>query len=85
VNHSVIAECINVLIFSLRFLADDLRRVATIRENELTDEYSMSRTDCINNICRFVTMLRSQIGLQLWKIWTQKWKLIVSGKRLEET
>jgi hypothetical protein len=33
------------------------------------------------------TMLRSQIGLQLWKTWTQKWKLIVQlivlGKRLE--
>jgi hypothetical protein len=27
--------------------------------------------------------LRSQIGLQLCKIWTQRWKLIVSGKRLE--
>jgi hypothetical protein len=25
-------------------------------------------------------MLRSQIGLQLWKIWTKKWKLIVPGK-----
>jgi hypothetical protein len=28
-------------------------------------------------------MLRSQIGLQVWKIWTQQWKLIVLGKRLE--
>jgi hypothetical protein len=28
-------------------------------------------------------MLRSQIGLQLWKIWTQRWKLIVLGKRFE--
>jgi hypothetical protein len=28
-------------------------------------------------------MLRSQIGLQLWKIWTQMWKLIVPEKRLE--
>jgi hypothetical protein len=28
-------------------------------------------------------MLRSQIGLQLWKIWMQRWKLIVPGKRLE--
>jgi hypothetical protein len=28
-------------------------------------------------------VLRSQIGLQLWKIWTQRWKLIVPGKRLE--
>jgi hypothetical protein len=27
--------------------------------------------------------LRSQLGLQLWKIWTQRWKLIVLGKRLE--
>jgi hypothetical protein len=23
------------------------------------------------------------IGLQLWKIWMQRWKLIVLGKRLE--
>jgi hypothetical protein len=22
-------------------------------------------------------------GLQLWKIWTQRWKLIVPGKRLQ--
>jgi hypothetical protein len=22
-------------------------------------------------------------GLQLWKIWTQRWKLIAPGKRLE--
>jgi hypothetical protein len=28
-------------------------------------------------------VLRSQIGLQLWKIWMQRWKLIVLGKRLE--
>jgi hypothetical protein len=28
-------------------------------------------------------VLRSQISLQLWKIWTQRWKLIVPGKRLE--
>jgi hypothetical protein len=28
-------------------------------------------------------MLRSQIGLQLLKIWTQRWKLIVLGKRFE--
>jgi hypothetical protein len=27
--------------------------------------------------------LRSQIGLQLWKIWTLRWKLIVLKKRLE--
>jgi hypothetical protein len=27
--------------------------------------------------------LRSQIGLQLWKIWTLRWKLIALGKRLE--
>jgi hypothetical protein len=27
-------------------------------------------------------MSRSQIGLQLWKFWTQRWKLIVLGKRL---
>jgi hypothetical protein len=27
--------------------------------------------------------VRSEIGLQLWKIWTQRWKLIVPGKRLE--
>jgi hypothetical protein len=26
---------------------------------------------------------KGQIGLQLWKIWTQKWKLVVPGKRLE--
>jgi hypothetical protein len=25
-------------------------------------------------------VLRSEIGLQLWKIWTQRWKLIVPGK-----
>jgi hypothetical protein len=25
-------------------------------------------------------MLRSQIDLQLWKIWMQRWKLIVPGK-----
>jgi hypothetical protein len=28
-------------------------------------------------------VLRSQIGLQLWKIWTQRWKLIVPGKQLD--
>jgi hypothetical protein len=28
-------------------------------------------------------VLRSQIGLQLWKIWTQRWRLTVLGKRLE--
>jgi hypothetical protein len=28
-------------------------------------------------------VLRSQIGLRLWKIWTQRWKLILLGKRLE--
>jgi hypothetical protein len=28
-------------------------------------------------------VLRSQIGLQLWKIWTQRWKLIKLGKLLE--
>jgi hypothetical protein len=28
-------------------------------------------------------VLRYQIGLQLWKIWTQRWKLMVPGKRLE--
>jgi hypothetical protein len=28
-------------------------------------------------------VLRSQIGLQLWNIWTQRWKLIVLGIRLE--
>jgi hypothetical protein len=27
--------------------------------------------------------LRSQIGLQLWKIWIQRWKLIVPGKQRE--
>jgi hypothetical protein len=27
--------------------------------------------------------VRSQTGLQLWKIWKQRWKLIVPGKRLE--
>jgi hypothetical protein len=31
------------------------------------------------------TVLRSQIGLQLWKIWMQRWKLIVPGKQLERT
>jgi exonuclease III len=30
-------------------------------------------------------VLRSQPGLQLWKIWTQRWKLIVPGKLLERT
>jgi hypothetical protein len=28
-------------------------------------------------------VLRSQIDLQLLKIWTQRWKLLVLGKRLE--
>jgi hypothetical protein len=28
-------------------------------------------------------VLRSQIGLQLWKIWTQMWKLILVGKQLQ--
>jgi hypothetical protein len=28
-------------------------------------------------------VLRSQIGLQLWKIWTLRLKLVLSGKRLE--
>jgi hypothetical protein len=28
-------------------------------------------------------MLRFQIGLQLWKIWMQRWKLIVPEKLLE--
>jgi Fe-S cluster biosynthesis and repair protein YggX len=27
--------------------------------------------------------LRSQIGLQFWKIWMARWKLIVAEKRLE--
>jgi hypothetical protein len=26
---------------------------------------------------------RSQINLELWKIWTQRWKLIFLRKRLE--
>jgi hypothetical protein len=29
--------------------------------------------------------LRSQIGLQLWKIWMQRWKLIMPGKLLDRT
>jgi hypothetical protein len=28
-------------------------------------------------------MLRSETGVQLWKIWMQEWILIVLGKRLE--
>jgi hypothetical protein len=31
-------------------------------------------------IARSNIVLRSQIGLQLWKIWTQRWTLIVPGK-----
>jgi hypothetical protein len=29
-------------------------------------------------------VLRSQIGLQLWKIWMQRWKLIVHGETIRE-
>jgi hypothetical protein len=28
-------------------------------------------------------VMRSQIGLQLWNIWTQRFKLMVPGKLLE--
>jgi hypothetical protein len=59
--------------------------VANVKERLAVNKLRSHRFDMgrfnLKKLNNFV--LRSQIGLQLWKIWTQRWKLIVPGKRLE--
>jgi hypothetical protein len=45
------------------------------------ERFNLKKLNDVDGKEHFV--LRSQIGLQFWKIWTQRWKLIVPGKRLE--
>jgi hypothetical protein len=39
----------------------------------------LNETEGKENYC-----VKFQIGLQLWKIWTQRWKIIVPRKQLEK-
>jgi hypothetical protein len=45
------------------------------------ERFNLKKLNDVEGKDNFV--LSSQIGLQLWKIWTQRWKLIVPWKRLE--
>jgi hypothetical protein len=45
------------------------------------ERYNLKKLNEVEGKEQFV--LRSQIGLQRWRIWKQRWKLIVPGKRLE--
>jgi hypothetical protein len=59
--------------------------VAKVRERlavnkQISHRFHMERLKLNEVEDREQIVLRSQIGLQLWKIWTQRWKLIVPGK-----
>jgi hypothetical protein len=67
--------------------SDHYLMVVKVRERlamnkQRSQRFHMERLN-LKKLNNFV--LRSQIGLQIWKIWTQRWKLrvIVPGKRLE--
>jgi hypothetical protein len=38
----------------------------------------------LNEVVKIIIALRSQIGLQPWKIWMLRWKLTLLGKRSEK-
>jgi hypothetical protein len=54
--------------------------VAKVRERQAVNKQRSQR--CNMDRVKSNIVLRSQIGLQLWKIWTQRWKLIAPGKRI---
>jgi hypothetical protein len=66
-------------------VAKDRERLAVIKQRSQRFDMERFNLKKLNDVegkeQNFV--LRSQIGLQLWKIWTQRWKLIVPGKRVE--
>jgi hypothetical protein len=45
------------------------------------EKFNLKKLNDVEVKSNFV--LKSEIGLRLWNIWTQSWKLIVPGKRLE--
>jgi hypothetical protein len=55
--------------------------VAKVRERLAVNKQRSHNLNKLNEVeGKEHIVLRSQIGLQLWEIWTKRWKLIVPGK-----